>query len=79
MNFVCMVFELGDKMLTLSSMVPNSAMQPSSSMLGTVDNTDQYIASSMLGRVDNTCHYIYVATWWEQWTILASLYLAPCW
>ena len=29
MNFVCTVFELGDKMLTLSSMEkPNSAMQP---------------------------------------------------
>ena len=28
MNFVCIVFELGDKMLTLSSMEPNSVMQP---------------------------------------------------
>ena len=29
-NFVCIVFELGDKMLTLSSLYgkPNSAMQP---------------------------------------------------
>ena len=29
MNFVCIVFEIGDKMLTLSSMEkPNSAVQP---------------------------------------------------
>ena len=34
MNFVCIVFEIGDKMLTLSSMEnPNSAVQPKGQLM----------------------------------------------
>ena len=38
--------------------VDNTSQFISSSMLGTVDNTGQYISCSMLGTVDNTCLYI---------------------
>ena len=49
-----------------------------SSMVGTVANTDQYISSSIMGTMDNIDQYI-ASSSREQWTILASIYLAPGW